>query len=227
VSQQLPETRKLSDPEKQLVQANIQRNMDALFQWTQVKMALRLLKEDEGINQEELKYVEQGLNGVFNNILRDIVPKVEKRKKTFIEMKDADFDKTVINDPLLALFRREEFIYHITDPAFEEKEHPVNDLLYSPPSNNRFLLIGTMGKNDKGEDQNWAIVDSNPVTQTVISINEDGTPKDMASHGVYRIYCFKCKEFFVFETNEGEGIGHIACDKCNSIIIEKRFKALP
>ena len=220
----MPDSRKLSDIEKQLVQQSIQRHMDELFQWTQVKMALRLLKEDEGINQEELKYVEQGLNGVFNNILRDIVPKVEKRKKSFIEMKDADFDKTVINDPLLALFRREEFIYHITDPAFEEKEHPVNDLLYSPPSNNRFLLIGTMGKNDKGEDQNWAIVDSNPVTQAVVSTNKDGTPKDTVAHGVYRIYCFKCKEFFTFELNAGQNVEQIACDKCNSTIIEKRFK---
>jgi hypothetical protein len=228
----MPETRKLSDVEKLMVQQNIHSHMDELFQWTQVKMALRLLKEDEGINQEELKYVEQGLNGVFNNILRDIVPKVEKRKKSLIEMTEADFTmahgkewESVKKDPLLSLFRREEFIYHVTDPAFEEKEQNVKDLIYAPPSPNRFMLVGIIGKDDKGENRHWAIVDSNPVTQTILSTNPDGTPLEVTNHGVYRIYCFKCKEFFVFEMNEGEGIDHIACDKCNSTIIEKRFKA--
>jgi DNA-directed RNA polymerase subunit RPC12/RpoP len=198
--------------------------MDELFQWTQVKMALRLLKEDEGINQDELKYVEQGLNGVFNNILRDIVPRVEKRKKTFIEMTDEDFGEMVKSDPLLSYFRKEDFIYHVTAPDYEEKEHPIKDLIYSPPSNNRFMLIATIGKDAHGVEQSWAIVDSNPVTQAVVSTNKDGTPKDTVAHGVYRIYCFKCKEFFTFELNAGQNVEQIACDKCNSTIIEKRFK---
>ena len=214
----MPETHKLSDVERQTVQQNIQRRMDELFQWTQVKMALRLLKEDEGINQEELKYTEQGVNGVFNDMLKSFVPRVEKRKKTFIEMADTDFDKSVMSDPLLTLFRKGEFIYHITAPDYEEKEHPIKDLAYAPPSTNRFMLIGTVG------GQDWAIVDSNPVTSAVVSTKPDGTPDQTVSHGVYRIYCFKCKEFFVYEMNEGQNADQIACDKCNSTIIERRAR---
>lgn len=208
--------RELSEEEKKAVNDAIRRNMDNMFQWTQFKMSLRLWRDEEGINKDALKYVDESLTMTFNEILKDIVPKVQKRTKTFIEMVDSDFDKSVLTDPLLHEFRTVDYIYHIELSDVEEKEHPIADLSYVPQSGNRFMLQGGVG------GQEWAIVDSNPVTEQQVQDKEIPEKMVTVPHGVYRIWCFQCREFFTLEMNAGDAVGRIVCDKCKTTVIEKR-----
>jgi DNA-binding Lrp family transcriptional regulator len=175
-------------------------------------MVLRLLREEEGIDKETLNYNMAALIQGTNLILKKNIPPPEKRAKTFQELKDEDFKLAVQSDPLLRLFRKYDYIYHVTRPNIEEKEHSIADLLFDYPQgvNNRYTLICTLP--ELTEDvRNWGIIDSNPVTMQA-----------EVAHGVYRIFCFHCNEFFLFEMNEGNEPEQIACDKCHSVIIEKR-----
>lgn len=190
--------------------------MDEIFQQTQFKMSLRLWRDEPDIDKDALKYVDESLTQSFNEMLRDIVPRVQKRTKTFIEMTDADFDAIILPDPLLHEFRTKEYIYHISLPEVEEKEHPVNDLTYSVQSGNRFMLTAIVG------GQEWGIVDSNPVTEQQVPDKELPEKLVAVKHGVYRIWCFQCKEFFTMEMNAGDPVEVVVCDKCKNVIIEKR-----
>lgn len=209
-------SRKLSELEQQQLEANLSRSLDSLFQWAQLKMVLRLLKDEDGIDKETLDYVNGAINNIFNKMLQEGVPKVEKRKKTFIEMTETDFDTALQKDPLLYAFRQKEYIYHIMSPEAEEKEHSINDLSFVALNSNRFMLNGMVGGKD------WAIIDSNPITEVMVP--DILVPEQLVSvpHGVYRIWCFTCKEFFTYEMNLGSPLENIRCEKCQSVLIEKR-----
>jgi hypothetical protein len=186
--------------------------MDNILQWAQVKMVFRLLRDSPDIDKEALAYADSAIDGLFNTMLKESVPKIEKRTKSFFEMTDTDFNDSVKNDPLLSVFRKADYIYHITRADIEEKEHPISDLLYSSPYNNRFTLVGNV------ENKDWGIIDSNPVTE---QLQEDNTK---IAHGVYRIWCFQCTKFFTFELDYGISPDQIHCDICKSVIVEKRKK---
>jgi hypothetical protein len=205
--------------------------MDNLLQWAQLKMVFRLLKDSTRIDKEALAYADNALDSIFNAMLRDVVPKVGKRQKTLLEMAATDFSPEVAKDPLLNLFMETDYIYHITSPTIEEKEHSIGDLLYAPPTSNRFTLVGIIGKDPtSGENQLWAIIDSNPVTELQVVVpdfvafwnNAEGMPPPCASFGVYRIWCFQCHEFFTYEMNATQQPDNISCTKCNETIIERR-----
>lgn len=213
--------REVSEDEQTKGEESLRHSMDELYQWTQVKMVLRLLREEEGIDKDKLAYANTLLNNRFNVLLGEVVPKVEKRKKSFVELIDKDFPETVAKDPLLIQFKKNDYIYHVTIPEIEEKEHSINDLIYSTLNGNRFILTGLISNSD------WGIVDSNPVTEVMVP--DPAVPEQMKSvaHGVYRIWCFQCKDFFTFEVNAGTEVDKMTCDKCQSVIIEKRKSRLP
>lgn len=203
-------------------------NSTEIMEWSQIYMVFHLMENEEGVDTEAMKYNKAALVQQFNEILRKNVPPIEKRAKTFQELKEGDFKEAIRADPLLHVFRKTDYIYHVTRPSIEEKEHSIADLLFDYPQNadNRFTLICTLPELREQNLENWAIVDANPVTEAVVEVDEAGQPKKKVPHGVYRIFCFRCGEFFLYELNEGGNVEQIACDKCNSVIIERRGRKM-
>ena len=215
--------RKLTKDEINACLRLLRANSTEIMEWSQLYMVFHLIESEEGVDKEAMKYNKAALLANFNEILKKNIPPLEKRNKTFQELKNEDFKEAIRNDPLLRLFRKYDYIYHITRPNIEEKEHSIADLLFDHQGDNRFILICTLPELTD-EVRNWGIVDSNPVTEATVEVNEDGTPKRKVPHGVYRIFCFSCGEFFLYEMNEGDQAEQIACDKCKSIIVEKRSR---
>ena len=204
-----------------------QANTDDILQLAQLSMVFQRLNEEIGIDREALQYNRLALNARFNELLRSNVPPLEKRAKTFQEMTIEDLKPAIRGDPLLQLFKKQDYIYHITRANIEEKEHSIADLLFDYPQNveNRYTLVCTLPELRAQNSENWGIIDSNPVTKVNIGSNIPGLNGQL-NHGVYRIYCFQCSEFFLFEMTEGDTPNQIACDKCHEVIIEKRGRHL-
>jgi hypothetical protein len=217
-------TRKLSKDEVQFALQLLTQNATELLEFSQFYMVFRLMGEEEGVDREALNYNKQALVAKFNEILKKNVPPPEKRNKVFQEFKPEDFKPAIQRDPLLQAFQKSDYIYHVTRPNIEEKEHTIADLIFDYPqgADNRYTLVCTLP--ELAEDvRNWGIIDSNPVTEITVEKTGDGqTTPTVVKHGVYRIYCFQCGEFFLFEMNEGDKIDQIACDKCHTTIIERR-----
>ncbi len=70
-------------------------NVDDLYQFTQLKASLRLLRDDETIDKDLLAYVDRSISIRFNNLLKEAVPKIEKAERSVGEI------LSVTDDPLL------------------------------------------------------------------------------------------------------------------------------
>ena len=226
----MPETRKRTQEEKEAVTNALRVHMDEILMWSQMKMVFRLLTDSPTIDKEKLAYANEGVDDIMNNILSEIVPKAQKRAKTMIEMTIEDYPPAILRDPLLKIFRESDCVYHITSPDAEEKQHSLGDLLVmaatSPPrplkpEDTSFTLVGLSLYDGK----NWGILDSNPVTNYTIEALVPGAVEvPTVAHGVYRVWCFQCRNLFTFEMNEGDLVEKIVCNKCNNVIIERRKK---
>lgn len=94
-------------------------NGDELFQFTQLKASLRLLRDDETIDKDLLGYADRAISIRFNNLLRESVPKVEKAERSVGEM------LSVTDDPLLKAARDHRYLV-----KFNEVTMPFEDLRY-------------------------------------------------------------------------------------------------
>ncbi len=91
-------------------------NGDELFQFTQLKASLRLLRDDETIDKDLLNYAETAVSIRFNSLLKEAVPKVEKAERSVGEM------LSVTDDPLLKAARDHRYLVRFNDVSipFEE-----------------------------------------------------------------------------------------------------------
>ena len=94
-------------------------NGDELFQFTQLKASLRLLRDDETIDKDLLGYADKAISIRFNNLLKDAVPKVEKAERSVGEM------LSVTDDPLLQATRDHRYLVRFNDVTM-----PFEDLRY-------------------------------------------------------------------------------------------------
>jgi Zn finger protein HypA/HybF involved in hydrogenase expression len=91
-------------------------NGDELYQFTQLKASLRLLRDDETIDKELLGYADRAISMRFNSLLKEAVPKVEKTERSVGEM------LSVTDDPLLRSARDHRYLVKLDDVSipFEE-----------------------------------------------------------------------------------------------------------
>lgn len=94
-------------------------NGDELFQFTQLKASLRLLRDDETIDKDLLSYADRAISIRFNGLLREAVPKVEKAERSVGEM------LSVTDDPLLMAARNRRYVVKFNDATV-----PFEDLRY-------------------------------------------------------------------------------------------------
>ena len=94
-------------------------NGDELFQFTQLKASLRLLRDDETIDKDLLGYADRAVSIRFNNLLRESVPKVERAERSVGEM------LSVTDDPLLKAARDHRYLVRFNDITM-----PFEDLRY-------------------------------------------------------------------------------------------------
>ncbi len=94
-------------------------NGDELFQFTQLKASLRLLRDDETIDKDLLGYADRAISIRFNGLLREAVPKVEKAERSVGEM------LSVTDDPLLKAARNRRYVV-----KFNDVRVPFEDLRY-------------------------------------------------------------------------------------------------
>ncbi len=98
-------------------------NGDELYQFTQLKASLRLLRDDETIDKDLLGYADRAISIRFNGLLKEAVPKVEKAERSVGEM------LSVTDDPLLRSARDHRYIVKFNDVSipFEELRYWVVD----------------------------------------------------------------------------------------------------
>ncbi len=91
-------------------------NGDELFQFTQLKASLRLLRDDETIDKDLLAYADRAISIRFNGLLRESVPKLEKADRSVGEM------LSVTDDPLLRSAKNHRYFVKFNDVSvpFEE-----------------------------------------------------------------------------------------------------------
>ncbi len=94
-------------------------NGDELFQFTQLKASLRLLRDDETIDKEMLAYADRAISIRFNGLLKEAVPRVEKPERSVGEM------LSVTDDPLLKEARGRRYLVKFNDVSV-----PFEDLRY-------------------------------------------------------------------------------------------------
>ncbi len=94
-------------------------NGDELFQFTQLKASLRLLRDDETIDKDLLGYADRAISIRFNSLLKEAVPKVEKAERSVGEM------LSVTDDPLLKSARDHRYLVKFNDVSI-----PFEDLRY-------------------------------------------------------------------------------------------------
>ncbi|MDE1852411.1 MAG: hypothetical protein KGI38_01555 [Thaumarchaeota archaeon] len=112
-------SRKPSEKEAERVVRSLLANGDELFQFTQLKASLRLLRDDEAIDKELLGYADRAISVRFNDILREAVPKVERAERSVGEM------LSVTDDPLLMAARDRRYLVKFNDVTM-----PFEDLRY-------------------------------------------------------------------------------------------------
>ena len=94
-------------------------NGDELFQFTQLKASLRLLRDDETIDKDLLGYADRAISVRFNDLLKEAVPRVEKADRSVGEM------LPVTDDPLLKAARNHRYVV-----KFDDVSVPFEDLRY-------------------------------------------------------------------------------------------------
>jgi hypothetical protein len=113
------DSRKPTDKEAERVVRSLLANGDELFQFTQLKASLRLMRDDETIDKELLSYADRAVSIRFNGLLREAVPKVEKAERSVGEM------LSVTDDPLLRAARDHRYLV-----KFDDVSMPFEDLRY-------------------------------------------------------------------------------------------------
>ena len=111
--------RKPTDKEAERVVRSLLANGDELFQFTQLKASLRLLRDDETIDKELLGYADRAISIRFNGLLREAVPRVEKAERSVGEI------LSVTDDPLLKEARGRRYVVKFNDVSV-----PFEDLRY-------------------------------------------------------------------------------------------------
>ena len=94
-------------------------NGDELFQFTQLKASLRLLRDDETIDKDLLSYADRAIGIRFNGLLKEAVPRVERSERSVGEM------LSVTDDPLLTEARERRYVVR-----FNDVNVPFEDLRY-------------------------------------------------------------------------------------------------
>ncbi len=91
-------------------------NGDELFQFTQLKASLRLMRDDETVDKDLLGYADKAVSIRFNSLLKEAVPKVEKAERSVGEM------LSVTDDPLLKAAKEHRYLVKVNDVSipFEE-----------------------------------------------------------------------------------------------------------
>src|SRR5438477_8659192 len=93
--------RELSFEELEQVTRKLTRDSDEFHQLAQVKAVLRLLRDDEFIDKDLLKYADQALSLKLNRILKSAVPQVQPLTgKTVGEM------LSITDDEILSAMRK-------------------------------------------------------------------------------------------------------------------------
>jgi len=102
-------------------------NGDELFQFTQLKASLRLLRDDETIDKELLGYADRAISVRFNDLLKEAVPRVEKPDRSVGEI------LSVTDDPLLKEARGRRYVVKFKDVSvpFEDLRFWASDEGYS------------------------------------------------------------------------------------------------
>ncbi len=113
--------RKLTEKEAERVARNLLLNTDEFFQFAQVKATLRLLRDDETVDKELLRYADRAVSAQFNRLLRDAVPGLEKAERSVGEM------LSITDDPLLKATRNRRYIVKYNDISM-----PFEELRYWP-----------------------------------------------------------------------------------------------
>ncbi len=111
--------RKPTEKEAERVVRSLLANGDELYQFTQLKASLRLLRDDETIDKDLLGYADRAVSIRFNNLLKESVPKVEKADRSVGEM------LSVTDDPLLKAAREHRYLVKVNDVTM-----PFEDLRY-------------------------------------------------------------------------------------------------
>ena len=111
--------RKPTEKEAERVVRSLLANGDELYQFTQLKASLRLLRDDETIDKELLGYADKAISVRFNGLLREAVPRVEKAERSVGEM------LSVTDDPLLIAARDRRYLV-----KFNDVDVPFEDLRY-------------------------------------------------------------------------------------------------
>lgn len=94
-------------------------NGDELYQFTQLKASLRLMRDDETIDKDLLSYADRAISIRFNGLLKEAVPRVEKAERSVGEM------LSVSDDPLLRAARDRRYVVR-----FNDVNVPFEDLRY-------------------------------------------------------------------------------------------------
>ena len=111
--------RRPSEKEAERVVRSLLANGDELFQFTQLKASLRLLRDDETVDKDLLGYADRAISVRFNGLLREAVPRVEKAERSVGEM------LSVADDPLLKAARNRRYVV-----KFDDVDVPFEDLRY-------------------------------------------------------------------------------------------------
>jgi hypothetical protein len=147
--------RKISHEEAEQVSRNLMRNTDEFFQFAQIKAVLRLLRDDEAIDKELLRYTDHVLSLQFNKILKSAVPGVERGKKRVGEI------LAITTDELLLTLKRGRY-----RAKFDKIDVPLEDLYYTEhPSEDGYTLSYSDGRDesnilwtrDDGEKQVYTV----------------------------------------------------------------------
>ena len=121
------DSRKPTDKEADRVVRSLLANGDELFQFTQLKASLRLLRDDETIDKQLLGYADRAISIRFNGLLREAVPRVEKAERSVGEI------LALTDDPLLREARGRRYVVKFNDVSvpFEDLRYWAADQGYS------------------------------------------------------------------------------------------------
>ena len=139
-------SRKPTDKEAERVVRSLLSNGDELFQFTQLKASLRLLRDDETIDKELLSYADRSISMRFNGLLKEAVPRVEKAERSVGEM------LSVTDDPLLKSARNHRYIVkfnNVTVPFDELRYWTVDGGYALSVSDNRNSTIVSKEEGDR------------------------------------------------------------------------------
>ena len=126
--------KKITQEEVNHAYSRLHGNSDDFMEMIQLKAGLRLLRDDEEISKERLKYAETIVATRINDILKTMIPGVDKRTRTLRELAE----KEIESDLFLRLAREQDYIFHLYIPSedgklTEERQISPKDMLYISP----------------------------------------------------------------------------------------------